>query len=120
MFKRAERNEDLPLFTLQRSAIQFIVVESPPEKELDAHLRNQIEHPISCLLQNGSLSGVIHVLRGVRLSEHLSRHKGFVMLKDAHFHLRNPWENRVIDHREPLVLLNPQSVVGVSEWIEEP
>ncbi len=113
------RPKVVPLFTLHRAAIQFIVVERPPEKELDAGLRNQIEHPVSCLLQNGSLSGVISVLRGVRLSDHLSRHKGFVMLKDAHFHLRNPWENRVIDHREPLVLLNPQAVVGVSESAED-
>lgn len=113
------RPKVVPLFTLQRSAIQFIVVESPPEKELDASLRNQIEHPVSCLLRNGSLSGIIQVLRGVRLSDHLSRHKGFVMLRDAHFHLRNPWENRVIDHREPLVLLNPEAVIGVSEWTED-
>jgi hypothetical protein len=113
------RPKVVPLFSLHRAAIQFVVVETQPEKELDAGLRNQVEHPISCLLQNGSLSGVISVLRGVRLSDHLSRQKGFVILKDAHFHLRNPWENRVIDHREPLVLLNPQAVVGVSEWSED-
>ncbi len=110
------RPKVIPLFTLQRSAIQFIVVESEPEKEVDPGMRNQIEHPVSCLLVNGVLHGVISVIRGVRLSDHLSRLKGFVMVKDVRFQLRNPWEKRVIDHEESLVLLNPQAVVGVSEW----
>jgi len=109
----------IPLFTLQRSTIQFVVVEVEPEKEVDTSTRNQVDHPVSCLLQNGVLHGVVSVLRGVRLSDHLSRQKGFVLVKEAHFQLRNPWEKRVIDHREPLVLLNPHAVVGVSEWAQE-
>lgn len=108
------------LFTLQRSAIQFIVVESDPDKEIDGNLRNQIEHPIGCLLRNGVLLGVLSVPRGVRLSDFLSRQKGFLLVKDVHFHLQNPWEKRVIDHREPFVLLNPEAVVGISEWTEDP
>ena len=110
------RPKVIPLFTLQRAAIQFIVVETPLEKEIDPGMRNQIEHAVSCLLVNGVLHGVISVLQGVRLSDHLSRQEGFVMVKDVRFQLRNPWEKRMIDHEEPLVLLNPQAVVGVSEW----
>jgi len=110
------RPKVIPLFTLQRSAIQFIVVETEPEKEIDGGTRNQIEHPISSLLVNGVLHGVISAPQGVRLSDFLSRQKGFVLVKDVRFQLRNPWEKRVIDHEEPLVLLNPNSVVGVSEW----
>lgn len=110
------RPKVIPLFTLQRDAIQFIVVETDLGKEIDPTMRNQIEHAISCLLVNGVLHGVISVLRGVRLSDHLSRQEGFVLVKDVRFQLRNPWEKRMIDHEEPLVLLNPQAVVGVSEW----
>jgi hypothetical protein len=109
-----------PLFTLQRAAIQFIVVESDPDKEIDHNARNQIEHPIACLLRNGVLLGRLNVPRGVRLSDFLSRQKGFLLLKEVHFHLQNPWEKRVIDHREPFVLLNSDAVVGISEWTEDP
>lgn len=110
------RPKVIPLFTLQRGAILFIVVETPPEKEIESGMRNQIEHAISCLLANGVLHGVISAPQGVRLSDYLSRQKGFVLVKDVRFQLRNPWEKRMIDHEEPLVLLNPHSVVGVSEW----
>lgn len=110
------RPKVLSLFTLQRAAILFIVVETEPEKELGAAGRNVIEHPISCLLANGVLHGIISAPQGIRLSDYLSRQKGFILVKDVRFQLRNPWEKRMIDHEEPLVLLNPQTVVGVSEW----
>ena len=113
------RPKVVSLFTLHREAIIFIVVETEPEKEVDTATRNQIERPVSFLLHNGVLHGTMSVLRGVRLSDHLSRQKGFVLLKDAHFKLRNPWEKHTIDHQEPVVLLNPDIVVGVAEWLEE-
>lgn len=111
------RPKVLSLFTLQRSAILFIVVETEPEKEINAAGgRNLIEHPISCLLANGVLHGIISAPQGIRLSDFLSRQKGFIQVKDVRFQIRNPWEKRMIDHEEPLVLLNPDTVVGVSEW----
>ncbi len=112
------RPKVLPLFTLQRSAIVFIVVETDEDRMTDTPVRNGIEHAVSCLLQNGSLYGRLDVARGVRLSDFLSRAKGFVLLRDAHFQLRNPWDERSIDHREPVVLLNPHAVIGVSESAE--
>ncbi len=110
------RPKVLSLFTMQRSAILFIVVETEVEKELGAGGRNLIEHPISCLLANGVLHGIISAPQGIRLSDYLSRQDGFIQVKDVRFQIRNPWEKRMIDHEEPLVLLNPDSVVGVSEW----
>ena len=113
------RPKVIPLFTLQRSAILFIVVESVEGLESDKGPRNLVEHPVSCLLENGTLYGRVKILKGVRLSDYLSRHKGFVLVRDCHFRLQNPWEDGGIDHREPAVLLNPQAVIGVSEWAED-
>jgi hypothetical protein len=109
------RAQVLPLFTLQRSAIQFVVVETEEDRQLDLPPRNQVTHMVSCLMQNGALHGRVDITRGVRLSDFLSRAKGFVLLRDAHYHVRNPWDERTIEHREPVVLLNPHVVIGVSE-----
>lgn len=113
------RPKVIPLFTLHRSAIQFVVVEDDEPLEPDPAPRNQIEHAIQCLLQNGTLYGRVEIMRGVRLSDHLSRNGGFMLVRDAHFQLRNPWEDRVIDHREAAVLLNPHAVVGVSDAAQD-
>jgi hypothetical protein len=109
----------VPLFTLQRSAIEFIVVETEEDRAMDNAPRDQIEHAVSCLLQNGTLYGRIEIIRGVRLSDFLSKARGFVLVRDAHFQLRNPWDPRTIDHREPVVLLNPSAVIGVSESAQD-
>lgn len=109
------RPKVIPLFTLQRSAILFIVVETDEELGPAMAARNQVNHSVSCLLENGTLFGRIEITQGVRLSDYLSRHSGFVLVRDCHFHLQNPWEDRAIDHRETAVLLNPQAVIGVSE-----
>ena len=81
--------------------------------------RNLVEHPVSCLLENGTLYGRVNIMKGVRLSDYLSRRKGFVLVRDCHFRLQNPWEDRGIDHRELAVLLNPEAVIGVSESAED-
>lgn len=113
------RPKVVPLFTLHRSAIQFVVVESDEPLEPDLPPRNPVDHSVQCLLQNGTLYGRMQITRGVRLSDHLSKNSGFLLVRDAHFQLRNPWEERTIDHREPAVLLNPQAVVGVSEAAQD-
>jgi len=109
------RPKVIPLFTLQRSAIQFMVVETSEELGPALAARNQVDHSVSCLLANGTLFGTISIIQGVRLSDFLSKHKGYVLVRDTHFRLQNPWEDRAIDHRETAVLLNPQAVIGVSE-----
>ncbi len=113
------RPKVVPLFTVHRSAIQFLVIESDEPLEPDLPPRNPVEHSVQCLLQNGTLYGRMKIMRGVRLSDYLSRTGGFLLVEDAHFQLRNPWEDRVIDHREPAVLLNPQAVIGVSESAQD-
>ena len=114
-----DRPKVIPLFTLRRSAIMFLVVETNEGLEPALHPRNLVEHAISCLLQNGILYGRVNIMQGVRLSDHLSRKSGFVLVRDCHFRLQNPWEDRIIDHREPAVLLNPQAVIGVSEFAKD-
>lgn len=113
------RPKVIPLFTLQRSAIMFLVLETDEGLEPALHPRNLVEHAISCLLESGTLYGKVNIMQGVRLSDHLSRRGGFVLVRDCHFRLQNPWEDRAIDHREPAVLLNPQAVIGVSESARE-
>lgn len=109
------RPKVIPLFTLQRSAILFLVTETEEGLEPALLPRNLVEHAISCLLAHGTLYGRVNILKGVRLSDYLSRNSGFVLVRDCHFRLQNPWEDRAIDHREAAVLLNPQAVIGVSE-----
>lgn len=109
------RLNTIPVFTLKRSAILFLVVEGDARFESHANHQNDVVHQITCLLTHGILHGRLSIMKGVRLSDYLSRHEGFVLVKDAHFRLKSSHEEREMDHREPAVLLNPQSVIGVSE-----
>ena len=113
------RPKVIPLFTLHRSAILFLVVETEEALESDKDPRNLLEHTVSFLLGNGTLYGRISVMKGVRLSVYLSRKSGFILVRDCHFRLQNPWEEQTFDHHEASVFLNPQAVVGVSESAED-
>jgi hypothetical protein len=113
------RPKVLPLFTLRRSAIQFVVVETDEDMDEGAPARNKVEHPVACLLQSGTLHGRIQITRSVRLADYLSKNSGFLVMREAHYHLKNPWEDRAVEHREPAVLLNPKAVVGISDFSAE-
>ena len=113
------RPKVLPLFTLRRSAISFIVVETEQDRQMDLPARDFVVHPCAWLMPNGSLYGRIEVARGIRLSDYLSKARGFILVQDVHFQLRNVWDKRIIDHRESAVLLNPHAPIGVAEYPEE-
>ncbi len=113
------RPKVLPLFTLRRAAITFIVVETEEDRTMDLPARDYVVHQVAWLMQNGSLYGKIEIARSIRLSDYLSKARAFVMVRDAHFQLRNPWDKRVIDHREKVVLLNPHAAIGAAEYPEE-
>ena len=113
------RPKVIPVFTLHRSAILFL----KPERELNqshvADSRNRVVHPVSFLLTNGSLYGMAEVTKGVRLAAYLSRQTGFLLVQNCHYRLHNPWERRILDHTEPVLLLNPSAIIGFSEWVKD-
>ncbi len=113
------RPKVIPLFTLRRHAILFMKVEirvAPPALQ---GARSRVEHAVSFLLQNGSLYGKIEIPTGVRLSNFLSRHKGFIIMQDCHYRIHNPWEKRILDHTEDQLLVNPDAVIGASEAAQD-
>jgi hypothetical protein len=113
------RPQVIPIFSLQRSAVIFLKPEADVNRSVGLESRNRVIHPVSFLLVNGSVYGNIEISKGVRLSKHLSQHRGFLLVKNCHFRLHNPWEDRTIDHKEPTLLLNPSNIIGVSEWAKD-
>jgi len=113
------RPKVLPLFTLHRSAVQFVVVETDEDLAEPGQSQKLVEHPVACLLEYGTLRGRTHIMRGVRLADYLSKNDGFILVHDAHYHLKNPWEDRAVEHEESAVLLNPKAVIGMSDFVQE-
>lgn len=109
------RPKTLPLFALHRDAIVFMLIETDQPLVSSKTPKDSVEHAISCLIAQGSLVGTMRILRGVRLSDYLSKNTGFVVVEDCHYRIRDPWSREVLDHRERAILLNTQAVIGISE-----
>jgi hypothetical protein len=113
------RPKVIPLFTLRKHAILFMKVETHVNSPALQGPRNRVEHSVSFVLHNGSIYGKVELPMGVRLSDFLSRHKGFILMQDCHYRIHNPWEKRVLDHTEGQILVNPDAVIGASEAAQD-
>lgn len=113
------RPKVIPLFSLHRSAILFV---NPENKEIHLSVtesRNRVVHPVSFLLANGSVYGMVELATGVRISTYLSNQTGFILVHDCHYRIYHSGQQHVVDHKEPTLLLNPGAIIGVSEWVKD-
>lgn len=113
---RVEAREDvLEFFALRRRAI---VAAIPPAEEslASAQATQRTEdHGVWCLLPWGSAQGRLDVPASTRISDYLAKHAGWLVLRSARLHLRDPWSLQPIDRDDAAVLVGPEHVVGATE-----
>lgn len=104
----------LPHLTLQKRAITCVVPQSDTHLEAPLPPDHRVEHGVYCLLREGSLSGRLHVLPHIRVSDYFMNREGFVLIQHGVGRFGYP----EVEHGpEQLgtVLLNTWNVIGVSE-----
>lgn len=105
-----------PFFALARTAAIAIVPDLPDEPIHDPHLGPPtVPHAVSFLLQDGGqVDGTLSLARGMRVSDHLAHHVGFV-----HVHgcvLQMPTSGGFTEERDvPCVLVHMDQIVGVAD-----
>ena len=95
-------------FALRRASVSLIV---PAVEESELRLNKPAgeheRHQLCCLMEGGSLDGSLSVLKNVRVSDYLLHHSGFCVMRECKTHDGN----QIV----PLVLVNTDNVVGVTE-----
>lgn len=103
------REQLLPFLALHRNAI-FAVV--PPLGENGQVPQESSPHQISMLIGHHVIRGQLRTLPGVRISDFLLHHHGFVRVEDAS--VREQHGDHLEEHF-PVLMVNCERVVGVAE-----
>ncbi len=109
------RLEPVPFFALHLTAVLMISF-SMPENPESAHVVGKlIDHDAIWLLNVGQLKGRIAVKEGIRLSDYLCLQSRFIVVRDCHYRIKTPLDHAPVEEHAPLLFLNSQAVIGVSE-----
>jgi hypothetical protein len=104
----------IPFFAVQREAA-ILVIAPASEQYHTVTVEEMTVHPLSCLLELGTLDGRFKTLKGVRVSDYISSTKGFFLLEDCELALKDRYGRTLIEDRRSHVLLNVRHVIGVTE-----
>lgn len=103
----------IPFLALQKSKV---IVLAPMENETNLEKRVQgdiKQYPVTCVLQDGVLSGALRTRPNQRLSDHLTSHTGFFVLRECY--IRGRGQSESVVKRLPVAVVNDQAVVGITE-----
>ena len=106
-------DKEIPFFVLQRASIIFIV---PGDDEaLDSPVAGKrMEREVSCAFANGVVSGTLHLLKGVRVSDFVFSHAGLFVLRNCSIFIRGGATPEV-RHNVLHAMVNSDRLIGVSE-----
>ena len=97
-------DEPLPFFSLRAASAALVI----PETALSEPVVTPAERRrIACLLDVGTVTGDIDLLRGTRVSDFAAQHGGFLTLREAQVAGEHAWV--------PIVMVNSAWLIGVSE-----
>jgi hypothetical protein len=99
----------MPFLALSRRQTSLVV--APSDTVAPAH---GVEHravSTTLLLPDGAVDGKLELAAGMRLSDHIDRAKGFLLLEDANVKV---WADSLAHYFDRL-FVNPQRLVGVTE-----
>lgn len=104
----------LPAMTLQRGAVILVVPRDPAQALLEEPQgRLRAEHQVACLTQLGVLQGRLVTLTGVRVSDWLLHHSGFIALHDLRIQERGA--KAPSPAKLALAFVNATHVIGVTD-----
>lgn len=109
------RPNPVPFFALQKSAIYFLAAMDAEDLQSAKLTGSLYEHQIACLLPIGSIAGKAEIPEGIRVSDFFCKHGGFILMRECHYHIRDPWTHEKEDATETAMLVNTEAAIGVSE-----
>jgi hypothetical protein len=106
--------DPIPFFAVQRDAIMLLI---PPEGEVisAATIEEMVVHPLSAMIELGTLYGQFKTLKSVRVSDFISATRGFFHLEHCDLVLGDRWGREIKEAHRPHVLVNIKHVIGVTE-----
>ncbi len=109
------RSKPVDEFALQKSSVYFLAAMDVATPHSASQLGTIEDRAISCLLPIGSLTAKTRVNREITTCQHFAKHKGFVLVTECRYRVRDPWRNQILDDLESALLLNSAAIIGISE-----
>lgn len=109
------RNKALDYFALRKSALSFMAVMDIEDLDSAKATGSKTTHNISCVLADGGVTGDAEIQHGMRISDFLARHQGFLLMHDSHFRIQDPLTEEIRSETDTTIILNSQKIIGLSE-----
>ncbi len=106
------RDDTLPFFALHKQSI-ILVAPAETETHLEKAAGERDDHHVDCMLEDVIIRGVIKVRKGVRLSDGLAQHDGFLVLRETL--IRGMSSGQVVERRVPVAIVNDDALIGIAE-----
>jgi hypothetical protein len=111
-----KHEQAIPFFALQKDAAHLIVPnEDDDQLEPAITPGGKASRPISCLLSLGVVNGEVHMISNMRVSDFLTHHPGFFILRNCTSSLWQSKEPASSPPVAPVVIINAHHVIGVTE-----
>jgi hypothetical protein len=109
------QDAEMPFLALQHRAIYFIVC-NYDEEALSAEEYGVMEcREVDCLTAAGTISGLVAVKPGVRISERLANRRAFLAVTNCLYQVRDPYSRETFEEKRPCVFLNTDKIIGIAE-----
>lgn len=110
------QQEAIPFFALQKDAAHLIVpTEDDGQLEPAITPGGKAASQISCMLPLGFVNGEIHMISNMRVSDFLTHHPGFFILRNCTSSLWQSKDPVTAPPVAPVVIINTHHVIGVTE-----
>ncbi len=111
----AGADSELSFLALRRDSISMIAPSERAERLQRDGVGRQQERRVTCLLEAGVVTGTLELMASLRVSDHLMREAGFILLRDcglvwAARRAPLPFASPV-----PVLLLNTRHILGVTD-----
>jgi hypothetical protein len=111
----AGTESELAFLALRRDAVSMIAPSLRDERLQRGGVGRQQERRITCLLETAVVTGTLELIANLRVSDHLMREQGFILLRDcglvwAARRAQPPFESPI-----PVLLVNTRHVLGVTD-----
>jgi len=104
----------IPFLALQKSKV-IVLAPMDSETNLEKRLPGEInQYAVTCVLQDGVLSGTLRTRPNQRLSDHLTAHNGFFVLRECYIRGRNDAVDSIVK-RISVAIVNDTAVIGITE-----
>jgi hypothetical protein len=106
---------ELAFLALRRDCVSMIAPSEHAERLQRGGLGRQQEQRITCLLEAGVVTGTLELMANLRVSDHLMREPGFIVLRDCGLVWAARRAPAPFPSPAPILLVNTSHILGVTD-----